>query len=132
MANPSSFYGKYVTNYNSLSDEGIKDETGQFSKWQIFLADDSNIFLIASNRISKDYAPFNYTSEKDYCMYFNNDILNQYDTNLQQNPKVSDLLDRLDKKNKYHEWIFNASLNNNKNQKAVLSMLDTNKWSQYI
>ncbi len=23
MANPSSFYGKYVTNYNSLSDEGI-------------------------------------------------------------------------------------------------------------
>ena len=66
MANPLNYYGKYVTNYNSLSDAGINAPEGQ--KWQIFLADDTNIYLIASNAISKQYAPttidYNYDTNK--------------------------------------------------------------------
>ena len=53
---PEKYYGKYVTNYNSPNDEGISDDPSwQLGKWQVFLADDSNIYLIASNHISRYY-----------------------------------------------------------------------------
>lgn len=131
MASPERYYGKYVTNYNSLSDAGIKDATDQLSKWQIFLADDTNIYLIASNAIHKDYAPLNYNNNGDYCMYFSN-ILSLYDTSTEGNPSVATILEKLNKQDKYHEWLNTpANLKNYANQRAVLSMLDTDKWNDY-
>ena len=130
IANPSNYYGKYVTNYTTLSDEGIKDENGQLGKWQIFLADDTNIYLIASNAIHKDYAPLNYNSNGDYYMYFT-DILGLYDTSTAGNPSVATILGKLNKQDKYHEWLSKAILSNKGSQKAVLSMLDTDRWNEY-
>ena len=131
MKSPSTYYGKYVTNYNSLSDAGIKDENGQPGKWQVFLADDTNIYLIASNAIHKDYAPLNYNKPSNYCMYFAN-ILSLYDTSISENPSVSTILGKLNKQSKYHEWLnVPSNLKNNTNQKSVLSMLDTDKWNEY-
>ena len=130
MANPSSYYGKYVTNYNSLSDAGIKDATGQLGKWQVFLADDTNIYLIASNAIHIDYAPLDYAGS-NYSMNFSN-LLSLYNTNTTGNPSVATILGKLNKQSQYHEWLNTpANLKNYKNQQAVLSMLDTEKWSEY-
>lgn len=130
MANPSTYYGKYITNYNSLSDAGIKDATGQLGKWQVFLADDTNIYLIASNAIHKDYAPLDYTGS-NYSLNFSN-ILSLYNTNTAGNPSVAIILGKLNKQFQYHEWLNTPeNLRNYQNQQAVLSMLDTEKWSEY-
>ena len=130
--NESTYYGKYVTNYNSLSDAGIKYEDGQLGKWQIFLADDTNIYLIASNQISKEYAPFNFTNNGDYYLYFNHTILNRYNTSTHPELSVATILGKLGKEEKYHEWLnVPGNLKNEDNQKAVLAMLDTDKWNEY-
>ena len=115
MESPSIYYGKYVTNYNSLSDAGINAPEGQ--KWQIFLADDTNIYLIASNAISKQYAPttidYNYDTNVEkaaaYQMRFNN-ILSSYNTSTAGNPSVASLLGKLSKQEQYHEWLSKANL----------------------
>lgn len=126
---PDIYYGKYVTNYTTLSDAGINAQN--VPKWQIFLADDTNIFLIASALIHKDYAPFNYNTSTNYRMHFDN-IFSLYDTNVAGNPSVAELLGKLSKQEEYHEWLNTpTNLKNNNNQKAVLSMLDTDKWSDY-
>ena len=125
---PTTYYGKYVTNYNSLSDAGIKASEGQ--KWQVFLADDTNIYLIASSVIHKDYKPLNYNNNGNYMMYFRN-ILSLYNTSTAGNPSVASLLGKLSKQEQYHEWLSKATLQNYDNQKAVLSMLDTEKWNEY-
>ena len=137
MKSPSTYYGKYVTNYNSLSDAGIKDEEGQLGKWQIFLADDTNIYLISSNAISRAYAPLNYdydeTKDKAvaYQMWISN-ILGQYDTSIEGNPSVISILEKLSKQSEYHVWLNTpTNLKNTINQKRVLSMLDTDKWNEY-
>ena len=130
VESPKKYYGKYVTNYNSLSDAGINANEGQ--KWQIFLADDTNIYLIASNQIHKNYVPLNYNKNGDYCMYFT-DILSLYNTSTTGNPSVATLLGKLSKQNEYHEWLNTpTNLKNKDNQKAVLSMLDTDKWNEYM
>lgn len=130
MNSPETYYGHYVTNYNSLSDAGIKYENGQLGKWQIFLADDTNIYLIASNAIHKDYAPLDYNNNGDYNMYFTN-ILSLYNTATPGNPSVASLLGKLNKQDKYYEWLSKATLGNKSNQQAVLSMLDTDRWNEY-
>ncbi len=130
MKSPSTYYGKYVTNYNSLNDAGIKYTDGQTSKWQIFLADENNIYLISADAISEAYVPLNYNSNSTYYMWFSN-ILSMYNTDNQENPSVSTILQKLNNKNEYFEWISNATLENRKNQQAVLSMLDTDKWNEY-
>ena len=126
---PTTYYGKYVTNYNSLNDAGINASEGQ--KWQVFLADDTNIYLIASNAIHKDYKPLNYNNNGDYNMYFYN-ILGLYNTSTAGNPSVATLLGKLSKQEQYHEWLSKATIQNYDNQKAVLSMLDTDKWNEYM
>lgn len=134
IESPSTYCGKYVTNYNTLSDTGINAQEGQ--KWQIFLADDTNIYLIASNAVSRAFVPLNYNYDEGldktaaYKMWFSN-ILNQYDTSVQVNQSAATILGKLNKQTKYHEWLSNATLQNNNNQKAVLSMLDSDKWNEY-
>ena len=126
---PTTYYGKYVTNYNSLNDAGINASEGQ--KWQVFLADDTNIYLIASNAIHKDYKPLNYNNNGNYYLYFTN-ILDSYNTSTAGNPSVVSILGKLNKQEQYHEWLSKATLQNYNNQKAVLSMLDTDKWNEYM
>ena len=128
---PETYYGHYVTNYNSPNDAGINAQEGQ--KWQIFMADDTNIYLIASNSVNKDYVALNYNYNAKFPdkMWFTN-ILGKYDTATEGNQSVSTILGKLDKQSIYHEWLNSAPLSNLANQKAVLSMLDTDKWNEYI
>jgi len=105
---PETYYGHYVTNYNSPNDAGIVDVNGQLGKWQIFLADDTNIYLIASNNITTTPTVTN-------------------------NTDIPEILSRLDKQNIYHKWM-NTPLNQTKNQNnktRVAYMLDIETWSDY-
>lgn len=139
---PETYYGHYVTNYNSPNDAGIQNEDGQLGKWQIFMADDDNIFLIASNYITRkytgtknnvgfDYDTENQTPETATKMWFSN-ILGQYNAN-SNTTDIPQILSKLDKQSIYHKWMNN--INNQKrnysNEKAVASMLDTEVWNLY-
>ena len=140
---PETYYGHYVTNYNSPNDAGIQDANGQLGKWQIFMADDTNIYLIASNYITKqytgtknsvgfDYDEKNYTMATATKMWFTN-IRNQYNAN-STTTDIPNILSKLDKQNIYHKWM-NTPANQTKNygnEKAVASILDVDVWSGYM
>lgn len=140
MDSPESYYGHYVTNYNSPNDAGINADNNQ--KWQIFMADDTNIYLIASdcitrrytgtkNNVGFDYDTKNQTPETAKIMWFAS-IKDQYNANATVSD-ISGILARLDKQNTYHKWM-NKSVNQTKNynnEKAVASMLDVDVWSGY-
>lgn len=134
---PEKYYGSYVTNYNSPNDDGI-DLYAQPGKWQIFMADDTNIYLIASNYIKAGYVgkknnkDFGYTSTDLSYIFFSDDILSQYNAG----PTITDIpeiLSKLDKQSIYHKWMNNSDnqIRNYNNEKAVASMLDIEVWSGY-
>jgi len=144
--NPQTYYGKYVTNYNSSYDAGIADAEGQLGKWQIFLADEENIYLIASNWISTDYTKqkgegphaigFDYDEENKNIMWFRN-IINKYLITEEAIPEVLSKFDNRTRE-KYHKWMNNTEnqLKNSGNtsrgnSKAVASMLDIELWDGY-
>lgn len=136
------YYGHYVTNYNSPNDAGINASEGE--KWRIFMADDENIYLIASNFITRQYTGtknnvgYNYdtgnqTTVTATKMWFDN-LLGQYYAN-STTTDIPALLSKFDNKDRtnYHKWM-NKSENQTKNysnEKAVASILDENIWSGY-
>ena len=139
---PETYYGHYITNYNSSNDAGIVDENGQLGKWQVFMADDTNIYLIASNYITQEYTGtkngigFDYDTENQTeatatKMRFNS-IRNQYNAN-STTTDIPEILSRLDKQNIYHKWMNTPAnqIRNYDNEKAVASMLDVDVWSGY-
>lgn len=134
---PETYYGHWVTNYNSPNDAGILDTQEQFGKWQIFMADDTNIYLIASNYIIAEYTGkknnvgYNYSQTNKTRIWFSN-IVNQYNANTTKND-IPNILSNLDKQTTYHKWI-NTEVNQTKNlltEKAVASMLDVSVWNGY-
>ena len=140
MNSPETYYGHYVTNYNSPNDAGINAQNEQ--KWQIFMADDTNIYLITNNYITKQYTGmknevgFDYnansqTPETATQMWFTS-ILGQYNANT-TTTDIPQILSKLDKQSIYHKWI-NIPSNQTKNynnEKAVASMLDVDVWDGY-
>ena len=139
---PETYYGHYVTNYNSPNDAGIADANNQPGKWQIFMADDTNIYLIASNYITRkytgtknnvgfDYDTENKTEATATTMWFTS-MMNQYNAN-STTTDIPKILSRLDKQNIYHKWM-NTQSNQTRNyysEKSVASMLDIDLWSGY-
>ena len=138
-ADKSEFYGNYITNYTSDYDEGINANDKE--KWQIFLADNSNIYLIASNNISryytktKDGVGYNYdTSETDtktvYRMWMT-DISNKYI----DNEVFIETLSKFEftTLTNYHKWMSKTE-NQSKNyssKRQVASMIDIDLWDGY-
>ena len=135
---PKTFYGSYVTNYECDNNPGI-NATEKPGKWQIFMADDDNIFLLASNNVTRkytgtkngegyDYDSENYTIETATKMWFGNKITQQYNAQ-----GIKNVLSKLDKQSIYHKWL-NVEANqrkNNNNEKAVASILDIDVWAGY-
>lgn len=137
---PEDYYGHYVTNYNSQNDAGINAQDGE--KWQIFMADDDNIYLIASNFITRqytgtknsvgfDYDTENYTEATATKMWFTS-IKDQYNAN-STTTDIPGILSKLDKQSTYHKWMNTESnqTSDYNNEKAVASMLDVDVWSGY-
>ena len=107
------------------------------------MADDTNIYLISSNYITRqytgtknnvgfDYDTENQTPETATEMYFTS-IVNQYNANSTKTD-IPEILSKLDKQNIYHKWMNNPSnqTKNLQNEKAVASILDTDIWRGYI
>lgn len=139
--NPETYYGSYVTNYNSPYDIGI-DLEGQAGKWQIFMADEDNIYLISSNYITRKYTgtknnvgfgydTTKYTEETATQMNFLS-ISSEYNAN-SNTTEIPDILSKLNKPSIYHIWM-NTPENQIRNlagEKAIASILDTNVWKDY-
>lgn len=136
---PATYYGRYVTNYNSPNDEGIVNEDNQLGKWQIFMADEDNIFLITSNFITGQYTgkknnvEFSYEESNPTKIWFKN-IINQYNVSndLTKND-IPGILSKLDKQSIYHKWMNKTEnqIKGNNNEKAVAAMLDVDLWNGY-
>ena len=137
LNSPANYYGRYVTNYNSPYDAGITEVDGQLGRWQICLADDTNIYLIASN-----YITYEYTGKKNNVGFYNydgqptrmdfNGIYLQYNASSTKTD-IPDILSKLDKQNIYHKWL-SISSNQTRNypsEKSVASMLDVDLWKGY-
>lgn len=132
---PATYFGKEVSNYTVDSSVADSDIT-----WKIFYADESNIYLIASDYIQIANAPSK-TVEVDgeettyslnagstsYIGYFTN-MINAYNGS-------ADITDSTIKAlnnsyfNEANDGAGYSSTNNN--MKAVAYMLDTDIWSKY-
>ena len=116
--NPSEYYGGYVTNYTTPS--GDPDVW-----WRIFYADESNIYLIASDYIHYDYAP----TSANYTLYKNStDYMLAFDNVYQDYTGSVDITDA-----RIRKWIQKylavAPSSTNTNIRAVAFMLDEQAWS---
>lgn len=141
---PETYYGHYITNYNSSNNEGIAEGTDQLGKWQIFLVDDNNIYLIASNYISRYY-----TKEKDgvgldynrniedtknaYNMWVAS-IRSKYNASATKND-IPNLLSKFSsyQVEKYHRWMSyeENQIKNAANAKSAAAMIDVDLWDGY-
>lgn len=137
---PSTFYGAEVTGYDCPSD-GV-------SKWRIFYADSSNIYLIADDYIDYTKAPDGQAGTKiskngtNYKLSFNN-VYKDYEgsawilgTHTDASGNVVD--NSLAKKwlNQYFNYTSNSGTYPNKTSKennirAVAYLLDTSVWNVY-
>ena len=116
--NPEEHFGGYVTNYTTPSgDPNVQ--------WRIFYADESNVYLIASDYIHYDYAP----TSANYTLY-KNDIFGyqlSFDYVKDDYMGSANITD-----SRITKWISYVSENissMNINMKATAFMLDEPRWS---
>jgi hypothetical protein len=119
--NVTEYYGSVVENYNVKYDSS----STATNLWRIFYADSSNIYLIADDYMSYDYAPESgeYTIYKNgnYSLSFNN-VFQNYDGSISINNSLAS------------KWLSsywkNYSKSTNSNIKAVAYLMDTNIWNE--
>ena len=134
--NGKDFYGSYVTNYTCDSNESIEDKQDT-EKWQIFYADESHIYLIASDYITYESVPSSLAGNKPgegYHGSSGNDYSSSVDfSNIKNDYKGSeDITDsNLQALNSKYFSYLNGSLSTNNNMKAVAYIMDTNVWNKF-
>ena len=117
--NPSEHYGGEVTNYTTPSgDPNVK--------WRIFYADESNIYLIASDYVHYDYCP---TGAKGSTLYKNSDYRLSFDNVYNDYTGSASITDT-----RITKWIQKylavAPTSTNTNIRSVAFMLDETRWSE--
>ena len=116
--NPSEHYGGEVTNYTTPSgDPNVK--------WRIFYADESNIYLIASDYVHYDYCP---TGAKGTTVTRNSDYMLSFDNVYQDYTGSVSITDTRIKK-WIQKYLAVAPSSTNTNIRAVAFMLDETRWS---
>ena len=115
--NPEEHFGGYVTNYTTPSgDPNVQ--------WRIFYADESNVYLIASDYIHYDYAP---TSANNTLYDNGNGYQLSFDNVYKDYTGSADITDP-----RITKWISYVSENPssiNAKIKALAFMLDEARWS---
>ena len=110
-------YGKYVINYTTPSKIESDKEYG-IGGWQIFYADEENIYLIADDYMNKKYDNKLYGDNYKLSMTYR---LSGYNG-------TSDIADNLKKLNRmYFDKGYSTT---NDSAKSVALMLDTNRWNK--
>ena len=119
-------YGAKVTGYTNKNDST--------NGWQVFFADENNIYLIADNYVGRDYLPAstkngvsttNKLNPGSYSMsaYFTN-IIKDYEGS----SSITDTKIKMLNKNYFNDNNFTST---NNNMKAVAYMLDTKAWENF-
>ncbi len=120
--NKNIYYGKIVSNYDCINSDGV-------NAWQIFYADENNIYLIADDYISYEYCPKSKTQEiikghnSDYRLSMQN-VVNDY-------TGAVDIVDEKIKMLNSDYFNKNGSSSTSNSMKAIAYMLDTEIWSVY-
>ena len=121
--NPEKYYGKEVTNYNDTPNNASVG-------WQIFHADEENIYLIAKDYVHKDYIPDGakgsaiYDNERTSYELSMNNVMKDYSGS-------SDITDEKIKELNNDYFNIKKYTSTNDNMKKVAYMLDTNVWSVF-
>lgn len=120
----SQFYGAIVQGYDCPNSAGVE-------VWKILYADDTNIYLIAGDYISKDYCPNSATKE----IYVKTDYILSMDYVIYDYAKGSESItdERPKKLNKlYFDYLEEtSSTNGNNGMCAVAYMTDTSIWKVF-
>ena len=120
----SDFYGSIVKGYNCANSEGVKE-------WKIFYADNSNIYLIAGDYISKDFCP----NSKTRKIYVKTDYILSMDYVISDYNKGTESI--TDSSPKYLNQLYFSQLeetfssSKNNNMCAVAYMTDTSIWGGF-
>ena len=119
--NPNEYYGKTITNYTCPNSAGV-------SAWQIFHADENNIYLIANDYVHRNYIPkgkegssIRYNSDYTLAM---DDVVDDYDGS-------SDITEEKIKELNNDYFNVKKYTSTYTNMLAVAYMLDTNVWSVF-
>lgn len=116
--NPSEYYGQYVIDYDCTNKDAVE-------RWQIFYADNENIYLISEDTIDNSYVP----DSPNYEVYRMDDIQVTfttvvYDYDGMANIQNPDIIKWLKFRNQYPNSEY-------KNSKAVAYLLDTSIWNVF-
>ncbi len=121
--NKSEYYGKIVTGYECENNEGI-------ANWKIFYADNSNIYLIASDYIKGTYCPPSENNTITYSTY----KVNMSKVILDYTGTVNIVDSKIQALNSsYFNYLTeNTTTSINNNIKATAYMLDTKVWKPFV
>ena len=120
--NAAKYYGQKVTNYECPNSEAV-------NAWQIFYADEENIYLIADDYVAYDYVPTGKKGTKaqkgktEYNVYFYKEIKDDY----QGSADITE--EKIKKLNS--DYFSQGYASTNSNMKQVAYMLDTEAWSKF-
>ena len=121
-ANASEHYRGIVTNYDCKNNDGV-------DAWEIFYADENNIYLISDNYVSYQFIPQGRggsditIGDTYYCVYTSDSIENEYNGS-------SDITD--EKIRALNNDFFSKGYTSTKNNmKTVAYMLDTDIWNVF-
>ena len=119
--NPEEYFGEIVSNYDCPNNAGV-------NAWQIFYADENNLYLISDDYVHKDYIP---NGSKGSAIY---DYGNGYKLGMDDvGDDYSGSSDITDEKIKAlnNDYFTKGYSSTSYNMKAVAYMLDTNAWSVF-
>ena len=120
-ANAIEYYGAEVTGYTCTNSAAV-------TKWRIFYADSTNIYLIADDYIPNQYAPNSAGGNAPN----KNEAYRAYFTNVYQDYSGSEWISTNSKGKKWlSEFLNRFGTSTNENIRAVAYMMDTNVWSTF-
>ena len=119
VASDASYIGKYVNYTTPSGDPDVQ--------WRIFYADNSNIYLIASDYLKFDYVPTKTTNGTEYTMYKNSDYKLSFNNMYQEYTGSADITDA--RITKWMKWVGQYPSSTNINIRSVAYMLDSNIWN---
>ena len=119
---PSEYYGKEIKGYTCANSQAV-------NAWKIFFTDENNIYIIADDYISYQYAPngkngteITRDGNSEYGLLFTN-VSNDYYSG------AADITN--EKVKKWFEYLKEYPSEKRPNAKAVAYMLDTNVWGKF-
>ena len=121
LNNPEEYFGGIVSNYDCENNAGV-------NAWQIFYADEENIYLITHNSIGSKYVPNGKGGSK---IRVNNNSTYTFDEIVNDYKGAADITDEKIKALNNDYFNVKGYRSTNSNMKAVAYILDTEVWNVF-